>query len=132
MTHIKVHSASRLFVLLVVALIATERGAAQTCPTNCTVSLYAPATSCSVSGSTVNLQCAWGGPNTCCNPSIKHSTSGTYSGVSCPSQSSFQYTYKNAQGTYQTSISCCNPIETDSGCTQVLSPTICTSSIKVG
>jgi hypothetical protein len=121
-------------VLIFVLLLGRPKGVVgQSCgggggAGDCTVSLYTPATSCNVSGTSVTLKCAWGGPNTCCNPSIKASENANVSGASCSSISSYYY----ISGAYQITVSCCNPVTVNSNCDEFVSGAICSSSIKVG
>jgi hypothetical protein len=122
-------------LLEAVALLALPSlgfGQSPSCPNGCTVAIYSPVTTCSATPTSVSLSCAWGGPNTCCNPSIKSSDNGTISGATCTTQSQYQYTSKNSTGTYQVVVACCPAVDVDSACTTIQSRTLCGASIKIG
>jgi hypothetical protein len=133
----------RLFVyvvlLAVVAFGSPSKGTAQSqsaesCPANCIVTLYPASSSCTKNNvtRTFSLDCGWGGPGTCCNPTIKRSTTqGIGTETSCGTQGAAPCII-NRTTNYVTYTCCCNPIETDGYCETILSKDICQTTVKIG
>ncbi len=92
-------------------------------PSNCTAPLYR-ATCAVLSKQHATLDCQWGGPNTCCNPTFKighdYLNGGPYS---CSANNCL--TYRIGGKTF--TDCCCGNVEFDASCSQVRTPTICSS-----
>lgn len=82
---------------------------------------------CGVVNNEIVVNCGWGGPNTCCNPTIKASESYPVSGNSCNVNNCVQWT----SGSTTYSRCCCSSVVVDSDCTVIESTPFCTSIVNL-
>lgn len=109
-------------------LLASTASAQISCPPgvgDCQVPLY---TSSCASGSGGVLQCNYGGPGTCCNPTIKASTNAT-SGQTCNSTATCLV---EVIGNTTYSTCCCSNVFVTSGCGALVGGGICSTQTTVG
>jgi RHS repeat-associated protein len=94
-------------------------------PDPCEVPLYRASCSVSADGSHATLACGWGGPGTCCNPTIKSSSyfGGGYK-YSCVNNC-----VKWRAGGETFTTCCCAKNEVDNNCDKILGPRTCGGKI---
>ncbi len=94
-------------------------------PSTCTVPLYR-ATCAVLSKQHATLDCQWGGPNTCCNPTKKGGSDYLNNGpYSCDAKNCVTFTIGRTHFTQ----CCCSGLEVESNCGTILSKRICGSSV---
>jgi hypothetical protein len=93
---------------------------------NCDVPLYQQSCTTSNNGASATLSCGWGGPGTCCNPTIK--ASGSY-GTNTYSCSNNCVTWRVGNTSY--TDCCCSQVTVDPDCSTILTKAICETSVTM-
>jgi hypothetical protein len=106
-------------------LLLASTASAQVSCGDCQVPLY---TSSCASGTGGVLQCNYGGPGTCCNPTIKASENAT-SGETCNSSATCLV---ETVGNTTYSTCCCNNVFVTNGCGAFVGGGLCSTSTTLG